>query len=123
MILKSLICLVFGISLLLIPMQLMSLYGLNLDVNGIVMARLYGGAMAGIMMLTWFGRNDTGSIALYATILFLFFYDAINFLVTMWATISGAMGSLGWSAVLIYLFFTVGFGYYIVGKRVLTTIL
>jgi len=117
MIIKAIICIGFGIPMLLIPSKLMSLYGLTLDVNGIVMARLYGGALIGTFFLTWFSKNDPGSITLRAAILYLFVYDAINFIVTLVATITGIMSTFGYSAVAIYLFFTIGYAYFQFLKR------
>lgn len=112
MIIKALICLGFGVPMLLVPAKLMALYGLTLDSSGIVMARLYGGALFGNLLLTWFSRNDPGSPTLRAAVLYLFVYDGINFIVTLVAVISGIMNTFGWSAVGIYLFFTVGYGYF-----------
>lgn len=112
MIIKAIICLGFGLPMLLVPVKLMSLYGLTLDLNGIVMARLYGGALFGNLLLTWFSRNDPGSVTLRAAILYLFVYDCINFVVTLVAVINGIMNTFGWSAVAIYLFFTIGYGYF-----------
>jgi len=117
MIIKAIICIGFGIPMLLIPSKLMSLYGLTLDVNGIVMARLYGGALIGTFFLTWFSKNDPGSITLIAAILYLFVYDCINFIVTLVATIIGIMSTFGYSAVAIYLFFTIGYAYFQFFKR------
>ena len=111
MIVKAIVCLGFGLPMLLVPLQLMAVYGLELDLNGVVLARLYGGALLGNTLLTWFTRNDTGSKSLHAAVLYLFVYDGINFLVTLLATLSGIMSIMGWSAVAMYLFFTLGFGY------------
>jgi hypothetical protein len=117
MIIKAIVCIAFGIPMVLIPAKLMSLYGLSLDLNGIVMARLYGGALFGNFILTWFCRNDAGSISLRAAILYLFIYDGINFIVTLAATVTGIMSLVGISAVGIYLFFTIGYGYFQLVKR------
>jgi hypothetical protein len=117
MIIKAIVCIAFGIPMVLIPAKLMSLYGLSLDSNGIVMARLYGGALFGNFILTWFCRNDAGSISLRAAILYLFIYDGINFIVTLAATVTGIMSLVGISAVGIYLFFTIGYGYFQLVKR------
>jgi hypothetical protein len=95
MIIKAIVCIGFGIPMVLIPAKLMSLYGLSLDSNGIVMARLYGGALFGNSILTWFCRNDAGSISLRAAILYLFIYDGINFFVTLAATVTGIMNLFG----------------------------
>jgi len=112
MIIKAIICLGFGVPMLLVPAKLMSLYGLTLDPSGILMARLYGGALFGTLLLTWFSRNDTGSVTLRAAVLYLLVYDGINFIVTLVAVLSGIMSAFGWSAVGIYLFFTIGYGYF-----------
>lgn len=117
MIIKAIVCIVFGIPMLLIPVKLMALYGLSLDSDGIVMARLYGAALFGNFLLTWFCRNDAGSLSLRAAILYLFIYDAINFIVTLTATITGIMNIIGISAVIIYLFFAIGYGYFQLVKR------
>ena len=117
MMIKAIVSIGFGIPMLLIPAKLLSLYGVTLDSNGIVMARLYGGALLGNFLLTWFSRNDTGSLTLKAAILYLFIYDGINFIVTLFAVITGVMSTFGFSAVAIYLFFTIGYGYYYLLKR------
>jgi len=112
MIIKAIVCLVFGIPMLLVPAILMSLYGVTLDPFGILMARLYGAALLGNLLLTWFSRSDPGSVALRAAVLHLFIYDGLAFIVTLVAVVTGIMNAFGWSAVGIYLFFTVGYGYF-----------
>ncbi len=109
---KALVCLFFGIPLLFIPVQIMKLYGLDLDLSGTVMARLYGAAMLGNLLLTWFAREDNGSLSQRAIILQMFLYNGIGFVITLMATLTGVMNAFGWTAVAIYLFFTVGFGYF-----------
>jgi hypothetical protein len=112
MVIKAVVCLGFGILLLAIPGLLMSLYGVTLDQGGILMARLYGASLVGNLMLTWFSRNDPGSEALRAAVLGLFVYDAIGLIVAIVATLAGVFNVLGWGIVAIYLFLTVGYGYF-----------
>jgi len=112
MVIKAIVCLVFGILLLLVPGVLMSLYGLTLDSGGIFFARLYGASLLGNLMLTWFARNAEDSIERKAIILDLFVYNAIGLVVALLAQLSGMMNPLGWSIIVIYLFFTLGFGYF-----------
>ena len=116
MTIKALYCLIIGIPLMVNPYEFMTFLNLSLDINGVVMARLYGGFLMGNLVLTWLIRNDTGSIALFASVLYLFVYNGINFGVSLWATVTGIMGGLGWLVIAIYLFFTIGFGYFIFGK-------
>ena len=116
MVVKAIVCLGFGILFLAIPGQLMSLYGVKLQEGGELMARLYGASLVGNLMLTWFSRNDPGSEALRAAVLGLFVYDAVGLIVAVVAMLSGVMNPLGWSVVAIYLFFTVGYGYFYLVK-------
>ena len=51
-----------------------------------------------------------------AIILALFVYDLIAFVMTTITVISGILNPLGWAIVLIYLFFTIGFGYFLVKR-------
>jgi hypothetical protein len=112
MVIKAIVCLAFAVLLLAIPAQLMSIYGVELDAGGAFMARLYGSSLAGNLLLTWLSRGSRDSEALRAAIAGLFLYDAIGLVVSVAAMLSGLMNPLGWSVVAIYLFLTVGYGYF-----------
>lgn len=114
MIIKALVCLVFGIPLLAIPDTLISLFGATLGAGGIFTAREYGSSLFGNLFLCWFARNATESEARRAIILALFVYDLIAFIITTFTVIAGVLNLLGWAIVAVYLFFTVGFGYFLV---------
>lgn len=120
MTINALVCLAIGIPMLLVPAQLMSLYGLNLNPGGIMMTRLYAGALLGNFLVAWFSRKDTGSISLYAAVLYLFIYNGINFLVTLWATLEGIMEILGLTVVVVFFIFTIAFGYTLIARLKLT---
>lgn len=112
MVIKAIVCLVFGIPLLLVPGLLLSFYGITLGPGGVFMARVYGASLLGNLMLTWFARNAADSEARRAIILDLFIYDAIGFVVALLVQLSGLMNVLGWSIVAIYLLLTLGYGYF-----------
>ena len=116
MAIKALVCLVFGIAMLLIPQALFSVFGITLDAGGTFPAREYGSALFGILMLTWFARNAGDSDARTAIILALFIYDLLGFVVTLMARATGVLNMLGWLVAAIYLFFTIGFGYFLMFK-------
>jgi hypothetical protein len=114
MTIKAAVCLIFGIPMLMAPGLLMSMFGVNLDGGGPLMARLYGASLLGNLMLTWFGRNVAASDARRA--IHLLVYDAIGFVVAFLAILSGMMNMLGWSVVLIYLVIALGFGHFLFKK-------
>jgi hypothetical protein len=117
MIIKAVVCLSLGVPILLAPVFLYSLFGAALNPAGVFAAREYGASLIGNLMLTWFARNAVDSDARRAIILALCIYDAIGFVVTLIAQFSGVLGPLGWFAAVIYLFFALGFGYFLLPQK------
>jgi hypothetical protein len=117
LVIKAIVCLFIGLPILLVPDFTYSIFGATLAAGGIFAAREYGASMMGNLMLTWFARNSDESAARYAIILALFVYDAVGVVVTLIAILSGVLNPLAWLIVLIYLFFTLGFGYFLLQKR------
>jgi hypothetical protein len=116
MIIKAVVCLIFGMAILFFPGFLFSIFGVKLGAGGLFTAREYGAALWGNLMITWFARNAQDSDARQAIILAMFIYDLIGFIVTLINVLSGVLNPLGWLVVVIYLFFTVGFGYFLIKK-------
>ncbi len=114
MIIKALVCPVFGSLLLAISDMLISLFGAVLGDGGIFTAREYGSSLIGNLFLCWFARASMDSDARRAIILALFTYDCIAFIMTVIIVLAGVLNLLGWSVAAIYLFFTIGFGYFLV---------
>lgn len=117
MIIKAVVCLSLGLPILLAPVFLYSLFGASLNPAGVFAAQEYGASLIGNLLLTWFARNVTESEPRRAIALALCVYDAIGFVVTLIALSSGVLGPLGWFAAAIYLFFTVGFGYFLLPRK------
>jgi hypothetical protein len=114
MVLKALVCLVFGILLIAIPDILLSIFGAALGAAGMFTAREYGAALFGNLFLCWYARNAGESDARRAIILALFVYDLIGFIVTIITVALGILNLLGLFIAFVYLFFTIGFGYFMV---------
>jgi hypothetical protein len=113
MVIKALVCFSFGILMLAVPYQLLSVFGASLSDGGMFTAREYGAALLGNLFLCWFAKNSGESDARKAIIIALFVYDLIGFVATTLTVIAGVLNPLGWFVVFIYLFFTIGFGYYL----------
>ncbi|MBM3127452.1 MAG: hypothetical protein FJ009_02310 [Chloroflexi bacterium] len=117
MIIKAVVCLVLGVPILLAPEFLYFLFGASLNPSGAFVARQYGASLIGNLMLTWIARNAIESEARSAITLGLCVYDAIGLVITLVAQFTGVLGPLGWFAALIYLFFAVGFGYFLMPQK------
>ena len=116
MVIKAVVCLFFGIAFVFLPGVLLSLFGITLSAGGMFTARIYGAALFGNLLLTWFARNTGDSDARRAIILDLLIYDAIGFIVALITRLTDVLNPLGWLVVAIYLFFTLGFGYFLIVK-------
>jgi FtsH-binding integral membrane protein len=111
-ILNAIVALVFGLGFLLVPATLVSLYDVTLSDEGIFVARLYGTVILGLAVLTWLVRNSGESEARGAIILAQLFIWAAGFVVLVYGQLSGLMNVLGWVMIVLFLLFTVGYGYF-----------
>jgi hypothetical protein len=116
LIIKAVVCVVFGPILLLMPRTLFAFLGADLGRAGSLPAREYGAALIGTLLLTWLARNVVDSLARRAILIDLFVYDAIGFIVAARAVVVGMLNPLGWGIAVVYLFFTLGAGYLLLRK-------
>ncbi len=114
MIIKAVVCLVFGLGLMFLPDFIYGILGTSLTDGGRFAAREYASAMLGLMLITWFGQNAHESDIRMAVILGLCVYDAIGFVVTTIVVLTGVLNALGWLIAALYLFLAVGFGYFLI---------
>ena len=119
MIIKAIVCLGFGPLLLFVPGQLLNLLGTSFGPGAALTAREYGAALFGNLFLTWLARKAEDCIARRAIIWHLFIYDAIALVATLVIQLRGGLNNLGWGIVAVYLFFTIGFGYFILPKNII----
>jgi len=117
LVIKAVVCLCLGLPILIVPNFIYSIFGATLAAGGVFAATEYGASLIGNSMLTWFAQDSQESKARWAIILALCVYDAIGVIVTLVVIISGACNSLAWLVVVVYLFFALGFGYFLLPKR------
>ena len=117
MVIKAAVCLCLGIPILLAPGFVYSIFGTTLNEGGYFAAREYGSSLIGNMLLTWLARSAQESETRRAIILGMTFYNALGFIVTLSAIVSGALGPVAWLGLVIYLFFALGFGYFLIQPK------
>lgn len=114
---KAIVCLFFGVLLLSVPAWLLNLLGTTFDTGAALTSREYGAALMGTLILTWLARNAEDSIARRAIIWYLFVYDGIALVFTLMLLLSNVLNVLGWGIAAVYLFFTIGFGYFLIPQK------
>ena len=102
----------FGLGFIFAPAKVLAQYGLTVDAGFSLVAQLFGAALIGYAILTWTARNAGDSNARQAMVLALFVSDAVAFVLSLMAQLKGAVNSLGWSTVAIYLLLAIGFAYF-----------
>ncbi len=112
MVINTVIAGVFGIAFVLIPWQVLSLYGVQPNPAINFVGELFGAALIGFAVLTWTARNAADSDARTAIVRALFIGDTVGFILALIAQLGAVVNNLGWSTVIIYLFLAVGFGYF-----------
>jgi hypothetical protein len=109
---NAIIALFFGVVFVLLPQDTLAQYGVKmLPKAGILVARLFGSALLGLAIISWFARSFTRDVQ-QDIILGLFVLSGVGFVVTLLAQLDGVVNSLGWTTVVIYLLLALGFGYF-----------
>ena len=108
---NALFALVFASGFLLVPGWMLAHYGAAGSPELMQMCRFFGAAMLGFAALAWMARNaDRGGRRAIVTGLIISFIAGL--IVSVQGQLSGAVGSLGWLTVGLYLFFAVGYTYF-----------
>jgi hypothetical protein len=92
---------VFGIGFLLLPAAIFSLYGVDLNAGGLMLAHVAGAAVCALGTLAWAMRNSTEPALIRPAVAALFCFFLLKSAVTLLAQLSGVFNALGWTILLI----------------------
>jgi hypothetical protein len=112
MIITSIIGLLFGLSFLFFPAWTEASYGVNLDMGGQYIARLLGSVYLGYAVLFWLARNSPNSETRHAIVVSAFVTMILGLILSIYDRAVGIENALAWSTVAIYLFLSIGYGYF-----------
>ena len=109
---NAIVAVLFGLAFVFMPATLLSYYGVKLSAAGLIVAQLLGAAYIGYSLLTWLARNKEQSEARKAIVLAMLVHFAVGLVVSLIGQFSGELNALGWLNVVIFAFFTLGYGYF-----------
>ena len=110
--LNGIVASAYGISFLLVPSTVLSIYGVTQGPAEQLMGQFFGVALIGIGLLTWLAKEVTEVSTQRAMILALLISNLAGVIVSVLGTLSDVMSAVGWSAVAIYVVFSLGYGYF-----------
>lgn len=111
LVVKAIICFVFGIGFAVLPTTVGSIYAITLDPDGLIMTRFFAALLIGIGLILWLCRNADWSV-LKGITLSLCIADTIGFVVALFGQLSGNVNAIGWINVVIWLLLALGLGYF-----------
>ncbi len=114
---KAIIEAVFGVGFVLMPRIAASYFGMDLTPAGVLMGQLFGTAFIFGSIVAWLARNARSDVV-QPILIGIVVSNAIGFVVTLMATLSGVWNVLGWLPVALYLVFGLAFAYFLFVKPV-----
>jgi len=107
----------FGLGMLIVPNLLFPMFGVILDFDGTLMARVFGSALMNLGLICYLIRSESRSNKAVTGILIgnLLFHgiDAVS---TFVASSSGVMNSMGWMFTTLHFLLAIGFFYFLFKK-------
>ncbi len=116
---NSILALMFGLGFLIVPGDVLKQYGILLMPKaGIIgIARLYGAALIGFAILSWFAKDLKPGDGRRAIASAIFIMDAISVIISLMNRLNGVTNNLGWANVAIFGLLAAGFGYFTFVKK------
>jgi len=108
-IITAIIAILYGVVFVIIPGPVYSLYGIESNMMLNYMGQLFGAALIAIGLIAWRSRNAADSDARKAIIFSFFIADTIGFVIALIGELNQVVNVVGWTTVVIYLLFALGF--------------
>jgi uncharacterized membrane protein len=112
MVIYALVSAVFGLGFVLMPGQILPIYGVEPDAALRLIGQFFGAALLSLAILAWLVKNLSDSEARRAIVLALFVGETIGFIMALIGQLNGILNVLGWSVVVVYLVFALGLAYF-----------
>ena len=118
LILNAILFVPFGFGMLLMPGTMFPLFGIDLDADGILMARVFGSALLNLGLICYLIRSENPiANATKAVLLGNFLFHAFDAISTFVASYTGVMNSLGWMFTGLHFVLALGFLYFLRFQR------
>ena len=112
--LQAILAALYALGLLVAPHVLIGLLSpLPLNAVGADIARLFGAALVLITFITWRASRLADRPARRMVAGGLLVYSILGAIITAWGQFAGTWSALGWSSIISYLIFVLGYGYFL----------
>ena len=105
------LALIYGLGLVFMPVTLLSMYGFGTGAGEKLLSQFFGSELLVLGVITWLAKDFTGA-SVRPLVTGNVIGNAVGTIVSLMGALNGTMNAVGWSAVGIYLFLTLGFAYF-----------
>jgi hypothetical protein len=115
--LHAILAALYALGLVLAPQVIIGLLSpLPLNPVGTDIARLFGAALVLVAFIAWRASRLTDRSGRRMVASGLLIYTALGAIITAWGQLSGTWSALGWSSIISYLIFVLGYAYFLFFK-------
>ena len=108
----SLITAVFGLGFVLVPGQILLIYGVEPDAALRFIGQLFGAVLISLALLAWLTRKFNDTEERRVIVLALLIGEIIGLILAFIGQTNSILNYLGWFVVMVYLFMSVGLAYF-----------
>jgi len=112
MVFYAVVSAVFGLGLVLIPGQILPIFGVELNAALKLVGQFLGAALVSLAILTWQVRNLSASETRQAIVSALLVGETIGLILSLIGQLNGLFNVMGWSVVVVYLVFALQLAYF-----------
>ena len=113
-IIVALLAVIFGLSFIIIPVQVGTFYGLSSNTAGILVSRYWGATLIFTGMIYWSYSGVSPAAKSWPKLLvFSIIYYVMQFALTLSAVLNGVGNANIWSTVVLYVLLVIGSVYYL----------
>ena len=99
----AILAIIYGIGFLVIPANLLVLYGTPApDARIVLTAQYFGVALLGLGLTVWFVRNCPDAGTIRGVLIGNAIGDVVGFVITGWGMMQGLLNATAWSSLIIY---------------------
>lgn len=115
--LHAILAALYALGLVLAPQVIIGLLSpLPLNPVGTDIARLFGAALVLVAFIAWRASRLTDRSGRRMVASGFLIYTGLGAIITTWGQVSGTWSALGWSSIISYLIFVLGYAYFLFFK-------
>jgi hypothetical protein len=112
----AVLAIVFGVSFTVAPARSLTLYGIHAYSGTVIISRFFGATLFNLGLVVFSLRNSLDPATHVGFVRASLLGAFLGLLIAIHGQRTGAVNSLGWSSVIIYLLLSIGYAYFALGS-------